>query len=203
MKIRSLGRTGLKVTNLCLGTMTFGNQADKNISFEILNKAFDAGVNFIDTADVYPIGRSSYEIAGATESIIGEWLEGKRDKVVLATKCFGVMGPGANDKGLSRKHIIAAVEDSLRRLKTDYIDLYQAHQFDDSTPVDETLRAFDDLIEQGKVRYIGVSNWRAWQVAKANGIANRKKLRPNRERSASLQSVISDDRGRLGSNGTG
>lgn len=174
MEIRSLGRTGLKVTNLCLGTMTFGNQADKKTSFEILDKAFDAGVNFIDTADVYPIGRASYNVAGATETIIGEWLEGKRDKVVLATKCFGAMGPGPNDQGLSRKHIITAVEDSLRRLKTDYLDLYQAHQFDPSTPMDETLRAFDDLIEQGKVRYIGVSNWRAWQVAKANGIADRK-----------------------------
>ncbi|TDF92970.1 aldo/keto reductase [Paenibacillus piri] len=174
MKNRSLGHTGLKVTNLCLGTMTFGNQADKKTSFEILDKSFDAGVNFIDTADVYPIGRASYAVAGATESIIGEWLEGKRDKVVLASKCFGAMGPGANDRGLSRKHIITAVEDSLRRLKTDYLDLYQAHQFDPSTPMDETLRAFDNLVEQGKVRYIGVSNWRAWQVAKANGIADRK-----------------------------
>ncbi|TVX98984.1 aldo/keto reductase [Paenibacillus cremeus] len=174
MEIRSLGQTGLKVTILCLGTMTFGNQADKKNSFEILDKAFDAGVSFIDTADVYPIGRASYAVAGATESIIGEWLEGKRDKVVLASKCFGAMGPGANDRGLSRRHIITAVEDSLRRLKTDYLDLYQAHQFDPSTPLDETLRAFDDLVEQGKVRYIGVSNWRAWQVAKANGIGDRK-----------------------------
>lgn len=174
MEIRSLGQSGLKVTNLCLGTMTFGNQADKKTSFEILDKAFDAGVSFIDTADVYPIGRASHAIAGATESIIGEWLESKRDKVVLATKCFGAMGPGANDRGLSRKHILTSVEDSLRRLKTDYLDLYQAHQFDPSVPMDETLRAFDDLVEQGKVRYIGVSNWRAWQVAKANGIAERK-----------------------------
>ena len=173
MEIRSLGQTGLKVTNLCLGTMTFGNQADKKISFEILDKAFAAGVNFIDTADVYPLGQS-YDIAGATEAIIAEWLEGKRDKVVLATKCFGAMGPGLNDRGLSRKHIMTAVEDSLRRLKTDYLDLYQAHQFDADTPIDETLRAFDDLVAQGKVRYIGVSNWRAWQVAKANGIADRK-----------------------------
>lgn len=174
MQIRSLGRTGLKVTNLCLGTMTFGNQADKHTSFKILDKALDAGVNFIDTADVYPIGRSSYEMAGATESIIGDWIEDKRDKVVLATKCYGAMGPGANDKGLSRKHIITAVEDSLRRLKTDYIDLYQTHQFDSGTPLDETLRAFDQLVEQGKVRYIGVSNWRAWHVVKANGIADKK-----------------------------
>ncbi|WP_197284198.1 aldo/keto reductase [Bacillus sp. JCM 19041] len=161
-----------------LGTMTFGNQADKNTSFKILDTAFDAGVNFIDTSDVYPIGRASYDIAGATESIIGEWLHGKRDKVVLATKCFGAMAPGPNDRGLSRKHIITAVEDSLRRLKTDYLDLYQAHQFDPNTPMDETLRAFDDLVTQGKVRYIGVSNWRAWQVAKATGITKRKNYAP-------------------------
>ncbi|RAW12758.1 aldo/keto reductase [Paenibacillus taichungensis] len=183
MENRSLGTTGLKVTNLCLGTMTFGNQADQNTSFHILDQAFDAGVNFIDTADVYPIGRASYAIAGATESIIGEWMKGKRDKVILATKCFGAMGPGPNDKGLSRKHIITAFDESLRRLKTDYIDLYQAHQFDPSTPLDETLRAFDQLVEQGKVRYVGVSNWRSWQVAKANGIAERK----NYTRIASVQ----------------
>lgn len=174
MEICSLGRTGLKVTNLCLGTMTFGNQADKLTSFEILDKALDAGINFIDTADVYPLGRQSIEIAGSTESIIGEWLQGKRDKVVLATKCFGAMGTSPNDQGLSRKHIMTAVEESLRRLKTDYLDLYQAHQFDPNTPMDETMRAFDDLAHQGKVRYIGVSNWRAWQVAKANGIADQK-----------------------------
>jgi 1-deoxyxylulose-5-phosphate synthase len=178
MEINNLGKTGLKVTNLCLGTMTFGKQADKNASFEILDKAFDAGINFIDTADVYPIGRESYKVAGATESIIGEWMQGKRDKVVLATKCYGVMGTGANDQGLSRKHIMSAVEDSLRRLKTDYIDLYMAHQFDPNTPMDETLRVFDDLVQQGKIRYVGVSNWRAWQVVKANGIAERKNYAP-------------------------
>jgi aryl-alcohol dehydrogenase-like predicted oxidoreductase len=174
MEIRSLGNTGLKVTSLCLGTMTFGNQADKKASFEILDKAYEAGINFIDTADVYPIGRQSHAVTGATESIIGEWLQGKRDNLVLATKCAGAMGPGPNEKGLSRKHIFTAVEDSLRRLKTDYLDLYQAHQYDSDTPMDETLRAMDDLVQQGKVRYIGISNWRSWQVAKVNGIAERK-----------------------------
>ncbi|MBX5436681.1 MAG: aldo/keto reductase [Alicyclobacillaceae bacterium] len=169
MEVRSLGSSGLKVTALCLGTMTFGNQADKRTSHAILDTAFDAGVTFIDTADMYPLG-GTYEQLGATEEIIGEWLKGKRQQVVLATKCFGVMGPGPNDRGLSRKHIMQAVEDSLRRLQTDYIDLYQAHQFDPTTPLDETLRAFDDLVTQGKVRYIGVSNWRAWQVMKALGI---------------------------------
>lgn len=175
MEIRSLGKTGLKVTKLCLGTMTFGNQADKETSFAILQRAVDAGVNFIDTADVYPLGGGT-DVAGATESIIGNWLKarGRRDDLVLASKCFGKMDNGANDQGLNRKHIMAAVEASLRRLQTDYLDLYQAHQFDESTPMEETLRAFDDLVEQGKVRYIGVSNWRAWQIAKANGIAERR-----------------------------
>jgi aryl-alcohol dehydrogenase (NADP+) len=101
-------------------------------------------------------------------------MQGKRDQVVVASKCFGVMGPGPNDKGLSRKHILKAVEGSLTRLKTDYLDLYMAHQIDPETPLEETMRAFDDLVAQGKVRYVGVSNWRAWQVAKANGIADRK-----------------------------
>jgi aryl-alcohol dehydrogenase-like predicted oxidoreductase len=173
MEIRSLGHSGLKVTSLCMGTMTFGNQADKQASFAMLDKALAAGINFIDTADGYPLG-STYEQLGGTEKIIGDWLSGKRDKIVLTSKCFTAMGPGANDKGLSRKHIMQAAEASLQRLKTDYIDLYQAHRFDDSTPLDETLRAFDDLVTQGKVRYIGVSNWKSWQIAKALGIAERK-----------------------------
>lgn len=175
MEIRTLGRSGLKVPELCLGTMTFGNQADTRTSHAILDKAFDAGLYFIDTADVYPLGGSA-ETVGDTESVIGEWLVGKRDNVVLATKCFGRMGAGPNDVGLSRKHIIQAVEDSLRRLQTDYIDLYQAHQFDASTPIEETLRAFDDLVRQGKVRYVGVSNWRAWQLEKALGLSEAKNL---------------------------
>src|SRR5579875_2978377 len=175
MEIRSLGRSGLKVSELCLGTMTFGNQADAATAHAILDKALDAGVFFIDTADMYPLGGSA-DMVGATESIIGDWLTGKREKVVLATKCFGTMGPGPNDRGLSRKHIMQAVDDSLRRLRTDYIDLYQAHQFDASTPIEETLRAFDDLVRQGKVRYIGVSNWRSWQLEKALGISQLRNL---------------------------
>lgn len=172
MKIRHLGRTGLRVPSLCLGTMTFGNQADENTSHAILDKAFDAGVYFIDTADMYPLG-GTYEQLGRTEEIIGRWLKGKRDKVVLASKCHGAMGPGPNDRGLSRKHILDAIDASLRRLGTDYLDLYQAHQFDPTVPMEETLQAFDDLVRAGKVRYIGVSNWRAWQVAKAMGLAAR------------------------------
>lgn len=175
MEIRALGNSGLKVSELCLGTMTFGNQADEQTAHAILDQALDAGVFFIDTADVYPLG-STYEMLGQTENIIGNWLEGKRDRVVLATKCHGEMGPGPNDKGLSRKHIMSAVDDSLRRLKTDYIDLYQAHSFDATTPLEETLRAFESLVQEGKVRYIGVSNWRAWQVMKALGLAEQKNL---------------------------
>lgn len=173
MQIRSLGRSGLKVTNLCLGTMTFGNQADKPTAFAIMDKAFNAGVNFFDTANAYPLG-GTWEQLGSTEKIIGDWLKGKRDKIVLASKCHGAMGPGPNERGLSRKHIMQAIEDSLRRLQTDYLDLYQTHRFDENTPLEETLRAFDDLVTQGKVRYIGVSNWRSWQVVKALGIAERK-----------------------------
>ncbi|MCY0874770.1 MAG: aldo/keto reductase [Firmicutes bacterium] len=175
MEIRTLGRTGLQVSELCLGTMTFGNQADTRTAHAILDKALDNGVFFIDTADVYPLGGGTQK-AGTTESIIGQWLEGKRERVVLATKCFGQMEDGPNAGGLSRKHIMKAVEDSLRRLRTDYIDLYQAHQFDTVTPVEETLRAMDDLVRQGKVRYIGVSNWRAWQLEKALGIAQTEHL---------------------------
>lgn len=178
MEIRSLGCSGLKVSSLCMGTMTFGNQADKKESLSMLYKACGAGLNFIDTADAYPLG-GTFNQLGTTEEIIGEWLKGvNRDNLVLATKCFFPMGSGANEQGLGRKHIIQAVEDSLRRLQTDYIDLLQAHQFDNRTPLDETLRAWDDLVFQGKVRYIGVSNWKAWQIAKAQGIAERKNYVP-------------------------
>ena len=175
MDIRILGRSGLKVPELCLGTMTFGNQADPATSHAILDSAFDAGVYFIDTADVYPLG-GTIEQLGATETIVGQWLQGKRNQVVLATKCFGRMGAGPNDGGLGRRHIMDAVDASLRRLGTDYIDLYQAHQFDAATPLEETLRAFDDLVRSGKVRYIGVSNWRAWQLEKALGITDIRNL---------------------------
>src|SRR5260370_19904738 len=172
MKTHRMGRTGLKVTELCLGTMTFGHQCDEATSFAILNRAANAGVNFIDTADAYPVPPTP-DTAGRTEEIIGRWLAGKRDRFVLATKCRIRVGHGANDEGLSRKHILKAVEDSLRRLKTDYLDLYQAHLFDPETPADETLRAFDDLVRSGKVRYLGCSNFAAWQVALSLGISDR------------------------------
>jgi aryl-alcohol dehydrogenase-like predicted oxidoreductase len=168
MKTVALGRTGLKVSEICLGTMTFGNQADEATSFAIMDVADQAGVTFFDTADVYPLGGAPGS-AGATEEIVGRWLKqrGARERIVLATKCRGEMGPGANDVGLSRKHIISACEASLRRLQTDYIDLYQAHAPDPSTPIDETMRAFEDLVRAGKVRYVGCSNYPAWRLAEA------------------------------------
>ncbi len=172
MKTVRLGRTGLKVSEICLGTMTFGYQCDEKTSFAIMNKAVGHGVYFIDTADVYPVP-PSVETAGRTEEIVGRWLQGQRDRFVLATKCRMKVGPGPNDEGLSRRHIIQAVDDSLRRLKTDYIDLYQPHSFDADTPLEETLRALDDVVRQGKVRYLGCSNYPAWQVALALGISAR------------------------------
>jgi aryl-alcohol dehydrogenase-like predicted oxidoreductase len=168
MKTKQLGRTGLKVSEICLGTMTFGNQADEATAFEIMDVADTSGVTFFDTADVYPLG-GDLSMVGRTEEIVGRWLRerGARERIVLATKCHGAMGPRPNDAGLSRKHIISACEASLRRLQTDYVDLYQAHAPDPTTPIEETLRAFDDLVRAGKVRYIGCSNYPAWQLAEA------------------------------------
>jgi aryl-alcohol dehydrogenase-like predicted oxidoreductase len=168
MNIKQLGRTGLKVSEVCLGTMTFGNQADQDTSFAIMDAADEAGVTFFDTADVYPLGGDP-GTQGRTEEIVGNWLKerGARERIVLATKCRGAMGSGPNDEGLSRKHIMSACDASLRRLQTDYIDLYQVHSPDPTTPIEETLRALDDLVHAGKVRYIGCSNYLAWQLAEA------------------------------------
>ena len=166
MKIKRLGRTGLKVTEICLGTMTFGYQCDEQKSFEIMNEAAESGVAFIDTADVYPVPVSP-DTVGRTEEIIGKWLRGKREQVVLATKCRIQMGSGPNDGGLSRKYVLSAIDASLRRLGTDYIDLYQVHSPDPDTPIDETLRALDTIVQSGKARYVGCSNFQAWQLAKA------------------------------------
>lgn len=171
MKMKRLGRTGLKVSEICLGTMTFGNQCDEQTSRAIMSKAFDNGVTFFDTADAYPLGATP-ETVGRTEEFVGNWLKGRREDVVLATKFFGKVGPGPNDKGGSRKHIMQAVEGSLRRLQTDYIDLYQMHQTDMETPLDETLRALDDLVHSGKVLYIGCSNYPAWLLSKALWISD-------------------------------
>ena len=166
MKLRRLGRTGLKVSNLCLGTMTFGNEqwgCDESTAGRIVARFLDAGGNFIDTADVYS--------NGVSEEITGRAIRSKRQQVVLATKVAGPMGPGPNDLGVSRRHILDAVDASLRRLGTDYIDLYQVHAYDPTTPLDETLRALDACVRAGKVRYIGCSNYSAWQLMKANALA--------------------------------
>lgn len=169
MQYRNLGRTGLKVSPLCLGTMQFGWSADEDLSFQILDAAWEAGINFIDTADIYSRWVTGNP-GGVAEQIIGRWMKQRgipRHQMVLATKVRGPMGESPNDQGLSRAHIMQAVEDSLRRLNTDYIDLYQAHWFDAETPIEETLRAFDDLVHQGKVRYIGASNYPAWRLMEA------------------------------------
>lgn len=175
MKTRRLGRTGLKVSELCLGTMTFGSQADEAAAFAIMDRAAAGGINFIDVADGYP-NPPTPETVGRSEQIVGKWLSSRRDDFVLATKGYARMGPNPWDGGLSRKHILRAVEDSLRRLGTDYIDLYQAHHVDPETPIDETLRAMDDLVRSGKVRYIGCSNFQAWQLAKALWTSDRLNL---------------------------
>ena len=163
-----LGRTGLPVSRLCLGTMTFGLQCDEPASVAILDRALAGGITFLDTSDVYPLGGGP-ETVGRTEEIVGRWLAGRRHDVVVATKCFGAMSQRPWDRGLSRKHIMDAIEGSLRRLRTDYVDLYQLHHPDPETPMDETLRALDDVVRAGKARYVGCSNYAAYQVARALG----------------------------------
>jgi aryl-alcohol dehydrogenase-like predicted oxidoreductase len=181
MKYNQLGRTGLFVSEICLGAMTFGGDQPQAGIWKaigalgqdevdgVIGKALAAGVNFIDTADVYSFGQS--------ERLVGQSLKNlgvARKDVVIATKAFGEMGPGPNDRGASRGHIMDAVHGSLERLQTDHIDLYQIHGNDTVTPIDETLRALDDLTRQGLVRYVGVSNWAAWRIAKALGISETK-----------------------------
>ena len=144
MEYRRMGRTGLRVSTICLGTMTFGFQTDQPTALRILDTAWEAGVNFLDTSDVYPLGSDD---TGTTEEIIGSWLKRMpRDRVVVATKARGATGPGPNDVGLSREHILSAVDASLARLGTDYIDLYQTHFPDPATPIEETMRALEDLV---------------------------------------------------------
>ena len=168
MQHTNLGRTGLRVSRLCLGTMTFGLQCDEATSHAILDAAAAGGVDFIDTADVYPLG-GDLQTVGRTEEIVGGWLEGKRHDFILATKCVGRTGPRRWDQGMSRKHILEAVDASLRRLKTDYIDLYQLHGYDPATPLDEALEALDQVVRAGKARYVGVSNWPAYKLARGIG----------------------------------
>jgi aryl-alcohol dehydrogenase-like predicted oxidoreductase len=168
MLTRKLGRTGLNVAALCLGGNTFGWTTDQQASEAVLDAYMEAGGNFIDTADVYARWAPGNK-GGESETALGIWMAARRNRhaVVMATKVCGPMGPGPNDKGLSRQHIVEGVEASLKRLQTDYIDLYQAHWDDKDTPLDETLRAFDDLVRAGKVRYIGASNYVAWRLTRA------------------------------------
>ena len=174
MEKRRMGRYGLEVPALCLGTMTFGLQVAEAESRTILDTAFDHRLTFLDTSDAYPLG-GTLDTMGETEAIIGRWMrdKGNRDDLIIATKCFAPTRRGLNNWGLSRHHIMESVDKSLRRLGTDYIDLYQSHGFDPHTPMDETLRAFEDLVTAGKVRYVGCSNYRAWQLGEALRTADR------------------------------
>jgi len=172
MQYTQLGRTGLKVSRLCLGTMNFGASADEATSFSILDRALEAGINFVDTANIYSMWVDGH-VGGESEAVIGKWLKTKnRRNIIVATKVRGRMWQGVNGEGLSRHHIIHAVEDSLRRLQTDYIDLYQTHWYDETTPMEETLSALDSLVQSGKVRYIGASNHQAWRLMKAMWVSD-------------------------------
>jgi len=162
------GRTGLRVSQLCLGTMTFGVQCDEAASRAILDRAAAAGITFLDTADVYPLGGTA-ETVGRTETILGGWLRGRRQNFIVATKGYGATGPNPWDQGLSRKHLLDAIDASLTRLGTDYVDLYQIHHPDPHTPMDETLGALDAIVTSGKARYVGCSNLPAWETARALG----------------------------------
>ncbi|MDX1409473.1 MAG: aldo/keto reductase, partial [Saprospiraceae bacterium] len=163
MQYQLLGRTGVMVSPLCFGTMSFGGIADEATSRQMFNMCRDAGINFFDCANVYEKGKS--------EEVLGRLIKDCRDEVVITSKVYFQMSDDPNAGGATRYHMVRAVEDSLQRLNTDYIDLYFIHRFDDKTPLDETLRALDDLVSQGKVLYLGASNFAAWQVAKALGIS--------------------------------
>jgi len=168
MEYRVLGRTGVKVSQLCFGTMSFGSTADEETSAAMFHRCREAGINFFDCANVYSAGRA--------EEILGKLIADCRDELVITTKVGSTMGDGPNESGLSRRHVTMAVEDSLRRLGTDRIDVYFFHKFDADTPIEESLRAVDDLVRQGKILYPAVSNWAAWQIAKALGISAREGL---------------------------
>jgi aryl-alcohol dehydrogenase-like predicted oxidoreductase len=176
MQYRRMGRSGLKVSALTLGTLWFGSKVDEATAVEIVDRALDAGINCIDTADIYGKDRWDTPERGPSEEIVGRALKGRRQAVVLATKVCALVGPGANDRGLSRKHIVEGVHESLRRLQTDYIDIYYLHEPDYTTPLEESLEALDDLVRQGKILYIGLSNYYAWQVCKALWHADKRNL---------------------------
>jgi aryl-alcohol dehydrogenase-like predicted oxidoreductase len=165
MQYTLLGRTGVTVSRLCFGTMSFGGDADEATSAAMFARCLEAGINFFDTANSYSRGRS--------EEILGRLMQGKRDDLIITSKVSSATGSGPNDRGNSRRHIMLQVEQSLRRLQTDRLDLYFLHHFDAKTPIEETLRAMDDLVHQGKILYPAVSNWAAWQIAKALGVSER------------------------------
>lgn len=166
LEYRTVGKTGIQVSNLCFGTMSFGGDADEETSKAMYRRCREAGINFFDTADVY----------GRSEEILGECIAHERDDIVLTTKVFWNTGADVNARGLSRKHMMRGIEKSLRRLKTDYIDFYFVHDFDEKTPMEETLRTLDDLQRQGKILFPAVSNWAAWQITKALGISAKQEL---------------------------
>ncbi len=185
MQVKRLGRSGLEVSGIILGTMTFGWSADEDTSFQIMDAAQEAGIACFDTANIYSRWIDG-NVGGESEAIIGKWLrQRERHRVVIATKVRGRMWDGANGEGLSRAHIIQAAEDSLRRLQTDYIDLYQVHWYDEHTPLEETLSAMEALVQSGKVRYIGASNHPAWRLTKAlwasdvHGLVRYESLQPH------------------------
>ena len=166
MEYRTVGKTGIQVSNICFGAMSFGGDADEETSKAMYQRCREAGINFFDTADVY----------GRSEEILGECIAHERDEIVLTSKVFWNTGADVNAKGLSRKHMMQGIENSLRRLKTDYIDFYFVHDFDEHTPIEETLRTLDDLQRQGKILYPAVSNWASWQITKALGISAKEQL---------------------------
>ncbi len=166
MQYTRFGRTGIQVSRLCLGTAPFGKQTNEKSAHAILDRAAEAGINFIDTADGYPMA-GELELAGKTEEIVGRWLRGRRNRFIVATKVASPMGPSPWDQGSSRKHLLDAVEGSLRRLGTEYVDLYQLHFDDPATPLEETLEALDAIVRSGKARYVGVSNFLAYRLARA------------------------------------
>ncbi len=168
MEYTRLGSTGMPVSRLCLGTMTFGYQCDEPTSTAILDSSFEAGITFLDVADVYPLG-APQDHNGRTEEIVGRWMKGRREQVIVATKAYGPMGPAKWDMGNSRKHLLDAIDGSLRRLGTDYVDLYQLHRDDAKCPLDETLGALDTIVRSGRARYIGCSNFLAYRLATALG----------------------------------
>lgn len=172
-----MGRSGLSVSRLCLGTMIFGTQCDEAAARAVLDQAADLGIDFIDLADVYPVP-ASLETAGLSEEIVGRWLAGRRERFVVATKCVNRVGPGPNDQGGSRKHVIEACEASLRRLRTDRVEIFYLHHADTGAPFDESLEALDRLVQDGKVHYVGVSNFEAWQVGLLLAIQAERRLAP-------------------------